>query len=43
MSLLVQAVQENKKVDDELIEAHRPLVKRIAKPPCGKDACQCAD
>ncbi|MDB2384460.1 RNA polymerase sigma factor FliA [Endozoicomonas sp.] len=30
MSLLVQAVQENKKVKDELIEAHRPLVKRIA-------------
>ena len=30
MSSLVQAVQENKKVKDELIEAHRPLVKRIA-------------
>ena len=30
MSLLAQAVQENKKVKDELIEAHRPLVKRIA-------------
>ncbi|MDD7804483.1 MAG: RNA polymerase sigma factor FliA [Endozoicomonas sp. (ex Botrylloides leachii)] len=30
MSSLVQAVQENIKVKDELIEAHRPLVKRIA-------------
>ncbi|WP_263080325.1 RNA polymerase sigma factor FliA [Endozoicomonas sp. Mp262] len=30
MSLLAQAIQENRKVDNELIEAHRPLVKRIA-------------
>ncbi|MDP0562762.1 MAG: RNA polymerase sigma factor FliA [Candidatus Endonucleobacter sp. (ex Gigantidas childressi)] len=30
MSLLAQAVQENRKVRDELIEAHRPLVRRIA-------------
>ena len=30
MSLLAQAVQQNKKVRDELVEAHRPLVKRIA-------------
>lgn len=30
MSLLAQAVQQNRKVDNSLIEAHRPLVKRIA-------------
>ncbi|MDP0588680.1 MAG: RNA polymerase sigma factor FliA [Candidatus Endonucleobacter bathymodioli] len=30
MSLLAQAVQENRKIRDEWVEAHRPLVKRIA-------------
>ncbi len=30
MSLLAQAVQKNEKIKDELIEEHRPLVKRIA-------------